>query len=192
MLGFESPGTGHPCQRAHLQPPQQRPRWGCRHPSCHDAIHQHAAPTCWLRRAPGLLRWPHGRGVPQGRPGCEPPAQPPSHPGPGMLWAWAVAGAGGPEQPLHRAPAPSPTEASRRRRDSCPTGQGPGPSAPALPQLPEMEALLMTLLNDSVHFLPLKVLKIRAHVIHYYYYLIKDYLTHFHVSSNYKLKLFPL
>lgn len=61
------------------------------------------------------------------------------------------------------------------------------------PQQPVMEALLMTLLNDSVHFLPLKVLNIRACVIHYYYYyLIKDYLTHFHVSSNYKLKLFPL
>lgn len=46
-------------------------------------------------------------------------------------------------------------------------------------------------LNDSVHFLPLKVLNIRACVIHYYYYyLIKDYLTHFNVSFNYKLKLF--
>lgn len=50
-----------------------------------------------------------------------------------------------------------------------------------------------SLSNDSVHFLPLKVLNIHTHVIHYYYYhLIKDYLTHFHVSSNYKLKLFPL
>lgn len=48
----------------------------------------------------------------------------------------------------------------------------------------------MALLNDSVHFLPLKVLNILACVIHYYYYLIKDYLTHFNVSSNYKLKLF--
>lgn len=48
-----------------------------------------------------------------------------------------------------------------------------------------------TLVNDSTHLLPLKTLNICACVIHYYH-LIKDYLTHFHVSSNYKLKLFPL
>lgn len=74
----------------------------------------------------------------------------------------------------------------------CPFRQGQGPGAPMLPQQPLMEAHLMTLLNDAVRFLPLKVLNICACVIHYYYYLIKDYLTHFHVSSNYKLKLFPL
>lgn len=65
---------------------------------------------------------------------------------------------------------------------------------PHAPTAAPNKAHLMTLLNDSVHFLSFKVLNIRACVIHYYYYyyLIKDYLTHFNVSSNYKFKLFPL
>lgn len=123
-----------------------------------------------------------------------------SPPGPaeGTWGPGTTLGAVGSQEAALDAPMPKRAEAWRggNRRGRC-------QSTPALlaarmrqeqglnPRQPMIEAHLMTLLNDTLHFLPLKVLNICARVIHYYY-LIKDYLTHFHVSSNYKLKLFPL
>lgn len=118
--------------------------------------------------------------------------------GEGTWGTGTTLGAVGSQEAALDAPMPKQAEAWRGGN-----GRGCCQSTPALlaarmgqeqglnPQQPMIEAHLMTLLNDTVHFLPLKVLNICARVIHYYY-LIKDYLTHFHVSSNYKLKLFPL